>query len=72
MIIPGSALKRHSRLSLFPINQFTKCFYSVDSLLKLLRKTKQIDASLDERGALSTTRSAWGEVRDNVDRGTYQ
>ncbi|KAF8349806.1 hypothetical protein F5887DRAFT_877632 [Amanita rubescens] len=40
----------------------------IDSLLKLHRKTKQIDASLDERGALSTTRSAWGEVRDNVER----
>ncbi|KAK2461694.1 hypothetical protein APHAL10511_006157 [Amanita phalloides] len=40
----------------------------VDSLLKLHRKTKQIDASIDDRSVPSTTRSAWGEVRDNVER----
>ncbi|KAJ7042609.1 hypothetical protein C8F04DRAFT_83781 [Mycena alexandri] len=40
----------------------------VDSLLKLHKKIKTIDAFLDDRSDLSTTRSAWNEVRDNVDR----
>ncbi|KAJ7225904.1 hypothetical protein GGX14DRAFT_422836 [Mycena pura] len=40
----------------------------VDSLLRLHKKTKAIDAFLDERTDLSTTRSAWNEVRDNLDR----
>ncbi|KAF8213491.1 hypothetical protein K438DRAFT_1902556 [Mycena galopus ATCC 62051] len=40
----------------------------VDSLLKLHKKIKAIDAFLDDRTELSTTRSAWNEVRDNVDR----
>ncbi|PFH54752.1 hypothetical protein AMATHDRAFT_44554 [Amanita thiersii Skay4041] len=40
----------------------------IDSLLKLHRKAKQVDLALDERGDLSTTRSAWSEVRDNVER----
>ncbi|KAJ7169513.1 hypothetical protein C8R46DRAFT_1217206 [Mycena filopes] len=40
----------------------------VDSLLKLHKKIKAIDAFLDDRSDLSTTRSAWNEVRDNVDR----
>ncbi|KAJ7139686.1 hypothetical protein C8R44DRAFT_309860 [Mycena epipterygia] len=40
----------------------------VDSLLKLHKKIKSIDAFLDDRTDLSTTRSAWNEVRDNVDR----
>ncbi|KAF7339971.1 Rho GTPase-activating protein 27 [Mycena venus] len=40
----------------------------VDSLLKLHKKIKSIDAFLDDRTELSTTRSAWNEVRDNVDR----
>lgn len=43
---------------------------SVDSLRKLHRKIKTVDAQLEERGDLSTIRSAWGEVVDNVDRGT--
>jgi hypothetical protein len=46
-------------------------FYSVDSLVKLHRKTKSIDLYLDDRGELSTTRTAWGEVRDNVERGKH-
>ncbi|KAG9314701.1 hypothetical protein JVU11DRAFT_5510 [Chiua virens] len=41
---------------------------SVDSLLKLHRKTKSIDAFLDDRTDLNTARRAWGEVRDNVER----
>ncbi|KAJ7275432.1 hypothetical protein B0H12DRAFT_1087305 [Mycena haematopus] len=40
----------------------------VDSLLRLHKKIKSIDAFLDDRTELSTTRSAWNEVRDNVDR----
>ncbi|KAJ6574742.1 hypothetical protein B0H19DRAFT_1208325 [Mycena capillaripes] len=40
----------------------------VDSLVKLHKKIKSIDAFLDDRSDLSTTRSAWNEVRDNVDR----
>ncbi|KAG8220143.1 hypothetical protein J3R82DRAFT_1169 [Butyriboletus roseoflavus] len=40
----------------------------VDSLLKLHRKTKSIDAFLDDRTDMSTARRAWGEVRDNVER----
>ncbi|KAJ6519438.1 hypothetical protein C8R45DRAFT_1118001 [Mycena sanguinolenta] len=40
----------------------------IESLLKLHRKIKSIDAFLDDRTELSTTRSAWNEVRDNLDR----
>ncbi|KAJ7356969.1 hypothetical protein DFH08DRAFT_469880 [Mycena albidolilacea] len=40
----------------------------VDSLLKLHKKVKSIDAFLDDRTELSTTRSVWNDVRDNVDR----
>lgn len=43
----------------------------MDSLTKLYRKTKAIDAFFDDRGDMITTRSAWAEVRDNVDRGSY-
>ncbi|RXW23866.1 hypothetical protein EST38_g2011 [Candolleomyces aberdarensis] len=40
----------------------------VDSLKRLHRKIRSVDAQLDERGDLSTARSAWGEVVDNVER----
>ncbi|KAF9015462.1 hypothetical protein BDQ17DRAFT_1341106 [Cyathus striatus] len=40
----------------------------VDSLRKLYKRMKSVDASLDERSELSTTRSAWSEVLENVDR----
>ncbi|KAF8557363.1 RhoGAP-domain-containing protein [Imleria badia] len=40
----------------------------VESLLKLHRKTKSIDAFLDDRTDMSTTRRAWAEIRDNVER----
>ncbi|KAK7064562.1 Rho GTPase-activating protein 27 [Favolaschia claudopus] len=40
----------------------------VDSLLKLHKKIKSIDAYLDDRTDFSTTRRAWTEVRDNIDR----
>lgn len=46
-------------------------YSSVDSLVKLHRKTKSIDVYLDDRGDLSTTRRVWSEVRDNVDRGKW-
>ncbi|EPQ61103.1 RhoGAP-domain-containing protein [Gloeophyllum trabeum ATCC 11539] len=39
-----------------------------DSLLKLHKKAKTIDTYLDGRGESSTARSAWSEVRDNVER----
>ncbi|KAF8167804.1 hypothetical protein B0H34DRAFT_683101 [Crassisporium funariophilum] len=40
----------------------------VDSLKKLHRKVKSVDGSLDDRGDLSSIRSAWAEVVENVDR----
>ncbi|KAJ3502317.1 hypothetical protein NLJ89_g8943 [Agrocybe chaxingu] len=40
----------------------------VESLKKLYRKIKSADSSLDDRGELSTIRSAWAEVVENVDR----
>ncbi|GLB36502.1 putative GTPase-activator protein for Rho-like GTPases [Lyophyllum shimeji] len=40
----------------------------VESLLKLHRKIKSFDTYLDDRGELNTTRSAWHEVRDSVER----
>lgn len=43
---------------------------SVDSLQRLHRKAKIVDASFDDRIEI-TTRSVWAEVRDNIDRGVY-
>ncbi|KXN81114.1 Rho GTPase-activating protein 27 [Leucoagaricus sp. SymC.cos] len=40
----------------------------IDSLKKLHRKAKSTDAYLEEKGELSTTRGAWSEVRDNLER----
>ncbi|KAG1757960.1 hypothetical protein EDB19DRAFT_1660019 [Suillus lakei] len=40
----------------------------IDSLLKLHRKVKSIDNYLDDRTEVSTSRRAWNEVRDNVER----
>ncbi|KAI0374525.1 RhoGAP-domain-containing protein [Pilatotrama ljubarskyi] len=40
----------------------------VAALLKLHRKSKSIDAFLDDRIELTTTRVAWNEVTDNVER----
>lgn len=45
---------------------------SVESLVRLHKKIKTLDAVLDDRGDLSTTRVAWNEVRDNVERGPCQ
>lgn len=47
--------------------QYRKC--SVDSLTKLHRRIKNVDVTLDDRNELSTTRKAWNEVRDNIERG---
>ncbi|KAF8973677.1 hypothetical protein BDZ97DRAFT_1900477 [Flammula alnicola] len=38
----------------------------VESLRKLHRKIKAVDANLDDRGDLSTVRSAWAEVVENA------
>ncbi|KAH7912985.1 hypothetical protein BJ138DRAFT_1171559 [Hygrophoropsis aurantiaca] len=40
----------------------------VESLLKLHRKAKSLDAYLDDRADLNTARRAWNEVRDNIER----
>ncbi|KAJ7630593.1 hypothetical protein FB45DRAFT_915968 [Roridomyces roridus] len=40
----------------------------VESLGKLHKKIKSIDAYLDDRTDLATMRVAWSEVRDNIDR----
>ncbi|KAG2345304.1 RhoGAP-domain-containing protein [Suillus weaverae] len=40
----------------------------IESLLKLHRKVKSIDNYLDDRTELSTSRRAWNEVRDNLER----
>uniref|UniRef100_A0A0W0FAQ9 Rho-GAP domain-containing protein n=1 Tax=Moniliophthora roreri TaxID=221103 RepID=A0A0W0FAQ9_MONRR len=56
-----------SYLSLFLERKRIEEIY-VDSLLKLHRKVKSIDSFLDDRGDLSTARSAWGEVRENLER----
>uniref|UniRef100_D8PRV3 Rho-GAP domain-containing protein n=1 Tax=Schizophyllum commune (strain H4-8 / FGSC 9210) TaxID=578458 RepID=D8PRV3_SCHCM len=39
-------------------------------LQKLHHDIKAIDTYLDDRGELTTTRAAWGEIRDNVERET--
>ncbi|KAH9168910.1 hypothetical protein EDB89DRAFT_1551647 [Lactarius sanguifluus] len=40
----------------------------IDSLRKLHRKAKTIDASLDPRAEPTTTRAAWDTVRDDLER----
>ena len=47
----------------------TSPFPSLDGLKKLYRKVKSVDAQLDDKGDLSTIRSVWSEVVENVDRG---
>ncbi|THH12879.1 hypothetical protein EW146_g7284 [Bondarzewia mesenterica] len=42
----------------------------VESLTRLHHKAKAIDTYLDDHIELNTTRRAWNEVRDNVERGT--
>lgn len=41
----------------------------MELLNKLHRKVKSIDGYLDDRHEPSTTRRAWGEIRDSVERG---
>ena len=42
---------------------------SVASLMKLHRKSKSMDTYLDDRMDINTTRVAWNEVTDNLERG---
>lgn len=44
---------------------------SVAALLRLHRKSKSLDTYLDDRLELSTTRVAWNEITDNVERGAF-
>jgi hypothetical protein len=44
---------------------------SVDSLINLHKKAKAADLLFDDRGELSTTRGAWSEVRENIERGGH-
>lgn len=52
-----------------PITIYELLLSSVDSLRKLHRKMTSTNASLDDRGDLTSTRRVWGEIIDNVDRG---
>ena len=44
---------------------------SVASLMKLHLKSKSLDSFRDDRVEHSTTRAAWIEIVDNVERGAY-
>lgn len=44
---------------------------SVDSLINLHKKAKAADLLFDDRSELSTTRGAWSEVRENIERGRH-
>lgn len=46
--------------------------HSIDSLWKLHHKATAIDTHFDARIEPDTSRAAWSEVRDNVERGTSQ
>lgn len=46
--------------------------HSIDSLWKLHHKATAIDTYYDARIEPDTSRTAWNEVRDNVERGTNQ
>jgi len=46
--------------------------YSIDSLWKLHHKATAIDTYFDARIEPNTSRAAWSEIRDNVERGTSQ
>ncbi|KAH9008445.1 hypothetical protein EDB83DRAFT_530461 [Lactarius deliciosus] len=43
----------------------------IDSLRKLHRKAKTVDASSDPRAEPTTTRTAWDKLRDNLEKGTH-
>ena len=53
------------------MHTLTKDGISVVALNKLHQKSKAIDTYLDDRIDLSTTRVAWGEITDNVERGAF-
>ncbi|KAF8269717.1 hypothetical protein EI94DRAFT_906828 [Lactarius quietus] len=44
----------------------------IDSLRKLHQKAKVVDASIDPRAVPTTTRAAWDEVKDNLERANTQ
>lgn len=46
--------------------------HSIESLCKLHYKATTIDTYFDARIEPDTSRTAWNEVRDNVERGTSQ
>ena len=47
------------------------CRASIESLTRLHQKSKAIDTYLDDHVEINSTRRAWGEVRDNVERGVH-
>lgn len=47
-------------------------YHSIDSLWKLHHKATAIDTYYDARIEPDTSRTAWNEVRDNVERGMNQ
>lgn len=44
---------------------------SIESLSRLHQKSKAIDTYLDDHVEINSTRRAWSEVRDNVERGVH-
>lgn len=44
---------------------------SIESLTRLHQKSKAIDTYLDDHVEINSTRRAWDEVRDNVERGIH-
>ncbi|KAH9167603.1 Rho GTPase activation protein [Lactarius sanguifluus] len=56
-------------LSFFRERFLRFCSYSIDSLRKLYHKAKAVDASFDSIEP-NTTRVAWNEVKDNIERET--
>lgn len=46
--------------------------HSIDSLWKLHQKAKTVDAFFDARIEPNSSRVAWNEIRDNVERGMAQ
>ena len=69
--LSGETLRHPSQLSfekfvsgLIPLSR------SIDSLRKLHQKANFVNSSFDPRSEPTTTRAAWDEVRDNLERGT--
>ncbi|KAH9016198.1 hypothetical protein EDB84DRAFT_1443214 [Lactarius hengduanensis] len=57
-------------LAFFQERRRVKATY-IDSLRKLHRKAKAIDASFDPRAKPTTTRAAWDTIRDDLRRGMH-